>query len=366
MGTAYPPRDKPRRPPSLWADEPADDARSLVVENALRADQPALWGDEKAGDVDALREENARLRGLLIQRHSAAASQAHASPSTPTAYGGETSDAVRNHQQIDEFCQFLAHEWRGSRHHSYAVPPRGRSSAWSRTVDGKWSAVGLADAVSKYDWSGKSFSENKAELDRFAADLQSAIRRDSNTDVCVILRAIMQRGGVGNKYRQKRTFEWIERNEDGISARLSKTIDLIKDEEAALDPFDGVNLIMNSTMAKIVSLADPEQKLVVYDGRVGGALGFFVARFTEEREIHQYDVADQLLFAVDREAKRTPETNRIHFPALFGKARDRCHASMVRWASQLIWQVAKECQVTPREIEAALFMWGYNVAEERD
>jgi len=107
--------------------------------------------------------------------------------------------------------------------------------------------------------------------------------------------------------------------------------------------------MMNSTMTKIVSLADPEQKLVIYDGRVGGALGFFVARFAEEREIHQYDVAEQLLFAVDRDAKRTPKTRRIHFPALFGKARDRCHASMVRWASQLIWQVAKECQASPRE-----------------
>ena len=86
----------------------------------------------------------------------------------------------------------------------------------------------------------------------------------------------------------------------------------------------------------------------------------------EEREIHQYDLADQLLFAVDREAKRRPETNRIHFPSLFGKTRDRCHALMVRRASQLIWQVAKECRASPREIEAALFMWGYNVAGEPD
>src|SRR3977135_1116104 len=39
-------------------------------------------------------------------------------------------------------------------------------------------------------------------------------------------------------------------------------------------------------------------------------------------------------------------------------------AAMPRWASQLIWQVAHECQASPREIEAALFMWGYNVAEE--
>jgi hypothetical protein len=292
--------------------------------------------------------------------------RARGSVSKIAPYDSGKIDAIRNDEQMREFCRFLAKEWRGDRHHSYSVPSRGKSSAWSRTVDGRWSAVGLADAVSKYAWSGKNFFENKAELDQFAADLQSAVQRNSNNDVCVILRAVMHWGGVDNKHRQKRTFEWIERNADEISAKLSNAVDLIKDEWASLDAFDGVNLIMNSTMTKILSLADPEQKLVSYDGRVAGALGFFVARFAEEREIHQYDVTDQLLFAVDREAKRSPETNRIHFPRLFGKARDRCHASMVRRASQLIWQVAKECQTSPREIEAALFMWGYNVAEERD
>jgi len=281
--------------------------------------------------------------------------------STLTRYGQRKKHAPRNHEQVREFCQFLAHEWGGNRQHSYAVPSRGKLQAWSRTVDGKWSAVGLADAASKYAWHGKNFTENKAEFDRLAADLQSAIQRNSNSNVCTILRTIMHWGGADNSYRQKGTFEWIERNADEISAKLSNAVDLIKDERASLDCFDGVNLTMNSTMAKIVSLADPEQQLVAYDGRLGGALGYFVARFTEEREIHQYDVADQLLFAVDRDAKRTPDTNRIRFPALFGKTRDLRHATMVRWASQLIWQVAKECGSSPREIEAALFMWGYNV-----
>jgi len=198
-----------------------------------------------------------------------------------------------------------------------------------------------------------------------AANLQSAIQRNSNNDVCKTIWAIMHWGAVDNKHRQKGTFEWIERNVDGISTKLSNAVDLIKDAQASLDPFDGVNLIMNSTMTKIVSLADPEQKVAIYDGRVAAALGFFLARFTEELEIHQHDLAEQLLFAVDREAKRSPETNRIHFPALFGKARDRCHALMVRSASQIIWQVAKDCQAGPREIEAALFMWGYKVAEEQ-
>ena len=282
-------------------------------------------------------------------------------PPRLTLHGQRENLATRNREQIREFCQFLAREWGGNRQHSYAVPSRGKSRGWSRAVNHKWSAVGLADAVSKYAWNGKTFTENKAEFDRFAADLQSAIQSNSNKDACDILRAIMHWAGADNKHRQRRTFEWIERNADEISAKLSNVVDLIKDERASLDSFDGVNLLMNSTMAKIVSLADPEQKLVAYDGRFGGALSFFVARFTEEREIPQYDVADQLLFAVDRETKRNPDTNRIRFPALFGKTRDRCHASMVRWSSHLVWQVAKECQASSREIEAALFMWGYNV-----
>ena len=53
--------------PSLWADEPTDDALALLEENALREDEPALWDDEHSDGVYSLLEENARLRGLLVQ-----------------------------------------------------------------------------------------------------------------------------------------------------------------------------------------------------------------------------------------------------------------------------------------------------------
>ena len=161
-------------------------------------------------------------------------SQAHALLSPLTLHEQWEKRAVRNREQVREFCLFLAREWGGSRHHCYSVPAKGKSRAWSRTVDGKWSAVSLADAASKYARSGRSFSENKAEFDQFAADLQSAIQQDSNSDACTILREIMHWGGVDNKYRQKRTFEWIERNADEVSAKLSNVVDLIKDERASL------------------------------------------------------------------------------------------------------------------------------------
>ena len=68
MQTDHPQQNERRgSEPTLWADEPADDALSLIEENALREDKPALWGDEHTDDVHSLLEENARLRGLLVQ-----------------------------------------------------------------------------------------------------------------------------------------------------------------------------------------------------------------------------------------------------------------------------------------------------------
>ena len=64
----HPPRNKQGRPsePSLWADEPTDDALPLH-EDALREDESSLWVNEQTDDVHSLLEQNARLRGLLVQ-----------------------------------------------------------------------------------------------------------------------------------------------------------------------------------------------------------------------------------------------------------------------------------------------------------
>jgi hypothetical protein len=64
----HPPRNKQGRPsePSLWVNEPTDDALPLL-EDALREDESSLWVDEHTDDVHSLLEENARLRGLLVE-----------------------------------------------------------------------------------------------------------------------------------------------------------------------------------------------------------------------------------------------------------------------------------------------------------
>jgi hypothetical protein len=65
--TNHPQRSKRRSSePSLWADEPADEALSLL-ENALQEDGPARRGGEYNDEVHRLRQENARLRQLVAQ-----------------------------------------------------------------------------------------------------------------------------------------------------------------------------------------------------------------------------------------------------------------------------------------------------------
>jgi hypothetical protein len=60
----HPPRNKQSFPdgPSLWAEEPTDDALPLLEENALREDESVLWDDEHTDSVHSLLEE-----GLLVQ-----------------------------------------------------------------------------------------------------------------------------------------------------------------------------------------------------------------------------------------------------------------------------------------------------------
>jgi hypothetical protein len=267
-------------------------------------------------------------------------------------------------KQLNDFCNFLSAEWSGARRHSYLVPNRGKSAAWSQSLpDGVWSAVGLSDALCQYNWNGQSLSENRKRLDELAGGFQRALMKGDDTRVCEVAKNIMSWGGVDNKHRQKRTFVWIERNARSISAKLREAARQIGDNANSLHDFDGENLIMNSAMTKIVSLADPEGKLIIYDGRVGSALAFFVAKFAEERRLESSGLSKRLLFAADKQSGRNPDTDAIVFPSLFGKSKDRSHAVMMQRASAAIVQVAEKCGTTAHEIEGALFMWGYRAGD---
>ena|ERR1700754_2831329 len=67
MELVHPPHRQGRRiKPSLWTNEPVDDALSLL-DNAPRGVGPAPCGDKPADEVHSPLEQNAGLRELLAQ-----------------------------------------------------------------------------------------------------------------------------------------------------------------------------------------------------------------------------------------------------------------------------------------------------------
>jgi hypothetical protein len=69
MGTEHLPRKKTGRfgEPSLWGNEHSDEMHTPLDENTVRGDESSFEDDEPSDDLRALLEENARLRGLLVK-----------------------------------------------------------------------------------------------------------------------------------------------------------------------------------------------------------------------------------------------------------------------------------------------------------
>ena len=74
-------------------------------------------------------------------------------------------------------------------------------TAWTHTyVDRKtgatWSCVGMADAFRQYSWNGKSWRENKTELDSYRRQLREAVDRRDVEGIFNACAAILRWGGV--------------------------------------------------------------------------------------------------------------------------------------------------------------------------
>lgn len=130
---------------------------------------------------------------------------------------------------------------------------------------------------------------------------------------------------------------------------------------------------MNSAMTKVYAAVDPDH-LIIYDGRVGAALGLLARDYLYEGKVSG-DVPDELAFgwgasrlrlAEGVKSERDPGDGRYRFPRLFGSTRDRRHAQMMRDASLLLRRVVSNFDRNGGpalgELERALFMVGYDVA----
>lgn len=248
--------------------------------------------------------------------------------------------------------------------HSYRIS---HSSHWKRwkgrfasTVH-HWWCHSLQEAFIHYSWLD---SPKPNSFECIAARLRQALAvHDQATarDACL---AIFHWGGVARRPGDK-SLAWVEDQyqQKSLCQSIMQAVQLLQPGSAqGLAAFDGKKLLMNSAMTKVYAAADPDN-IIIYDGRVGAALGL-LARYWLLRAGVPTVPADLAFRWGDGrgDANRNPSLGEFKFRKL-NAAQCLLWADQVLLAGRLLQQVmAYNPSIgSIAEIEKALFMIGYNV-----
>jgi len=253
-------------------------------------------------------------------------------------------------------------------------------SPWAHTyVDRRtghsWSCNSLADAFRQYRWNDMGWRENKTVLDAHRRDLKEAVDQSREGRVVEVCEQILRWGGVwphnGRYLRKQRErgvlIEELRHLRGVLGADRTPTR-----RETRRDPSDAATACrMNAGFAKIYSLLC--DYCVMYDGRVGAALGLLVRQFCQATGRRAVPACLAFAFGSPREAPSTecpklrdPSRDGFQFPKL--RPDPRFHTEQLMRANWFLCR-ALEYASWPcgtdedgfHELAAGLFMGGYDL-----
>jgi len=236
--------------------------------------------------------------------------------------------------------------------------------------DGSLKIDNLEDAFKKYWWKSKDYYQNKTKLDQLEKDIKDFHNKeDKDPNQCYeLIKEVFKWGGV---WHVNKKGVGKVKNKDHL-IKLEDAIKEMNSQNPDLDVFDKERSRMNAGYTKYYSLACKD--VIIYDGRVGAALGLITKEFCKEKDI--YRVPSELNFrwgpARNSEVNRDPSESNYKFIKF--NANDREHAESNIRANWIIvealerakrkkpditWASDKEIDI--RMIEAALFIIGYSL-----
>jgi hypothetical protein len=226
-----------------------------------------------------------------------------------------------------------------------------------------------SDPVKNISIKGKTFNDSFESLQLLSSGLRKSIENGDNEACKKYCYSILEWGGVLSKNDQR-----ITRLGNDICRYLNSTRDIFTSDLALTDYYNE-DIIMNSGFTKIYSLYIDD--FVIYDGRVGAALGLLVRMFCEDSKLKA--VPAELAFAWGKgkesiyqnscENRRNPSKESYRFPELLNNSK-RHIENNIR-ANWLLREIIDETEskfsnldksIQMRALEAALFMIGYDVA----
>ncbi|MND38061.1 hypothetical protein D3C80_287600 [compost metagenome] len=270
------------------------------------------------------------------------------------------------------FADHLAVLWAGgvdSFVHRYAITDHRAWNTWKkRGHRGEWWCNSLPQAAAHYSWYEKPAPDDFASI---AARLRVALAANDCRAAQQACEALFAWGNVALG-KDGGARDWI--NAQVASATLCESILLAVELlqpgcSKSLEAFDDERLLMNSTMTKVYAAADP-LNIIIYDGRVGAALGLLARRWLLAEG--KQSVPDDLAFCWggkrdDPADTRNPSLGRLRFSKLGYTPKQVLEwANLVRISNRILRQVASTLRAQGQsvrllDLERALFMVGYNV-----
>ena len=200
------------------------------------------------------------------------------------------------------------------------------ASGWTHTwVDRKsgdrWSFNGLRDAFLQYKWNGEAWAANKTVLDAFRCELREAVQTEDVRSVVTICENILKWGGVA-----AHNVRYLHRQQPVLVRELQHVRDLVSrnrtpsKRDLCREPDNPTSACrMNAGFVKIYSLLCDD--CVIYDGRVGAALGLLARQFCEATGRTEVPSALAFAFGTPKEAPNTtnakvrnPSHGTLRFP----------------------------------------------------
>ena len=268
-------------------------------------------------------------------------------------------------QDVRAFVDWLAAELGQPRtRHSYVTARRK-----------VFSFDGLACALSQYEWPFSSkqrpvhlttYAYNERVLSRLAREVRQAFAATDEPALVKTCVEIFKWGGVS-----AHNIEWIQTNSASLLNEIQTVSRRLQSDDDSLATLQPIRRF-NSAMSKVYALLLPA--FIIYDSRVAAALTWFVAHWC--RHTRRREVPASLAFACmpAKEAStarvrklRNPSAGALTFPQMNSDKARHAH-----WNMRASWLLERTIHLTDsdafkgasqplRALEAALFMWGYDV-----
>lgn len=269
-----------------------------------------------------------------------------------------------NQAVVKDFIKWIKPKLFTEFKHSYTI---------SRGV--MWECNSLFNAYEQYRWpispdwvkkldlpDNNSFTSNKTVLDHLSEKLRSSFEEKNLENFFEASKKILSWGGVLGSEKRGNAKYLTDNMQDLITIFANAKIQMLENG-TLLNDFNGIR--MNAGYTKIYSLLFDD--FIIYDGRVGAALGLLVRKFLEDRNINI--IPEELNFYWGK-SKGTHDRNPSTGPYKFKQLNNsKNHIKCNLKANWLIKKIIKTHGFgnetkgyAMRAIESALFMIGYELS----